>query len=146
MFIHLRRVVHGGLSMSSTTFLTVIRLVASLSIILLLIGCGGGGGGGGSVDHPLSVSITSPSSDVVIIEGESVNFQATASGGTSPYTFVWTYVSYWASGGSGTDSIDEEDPGELIFDKAGTYTFNLTVTDSTGTIVSEAVRVTVQSQ
>ena len=134
--------------MSSTIFLFLktIKLIAAFSIILLLIGCGGGGGGGGSVDHPLSVSITSPSSDVVIIEGESVNFQATASGGTSPYTFVWTYVSYWASGGSATDSIDEEDPGELIFDKAGTYTFNLTVTDSTGTIVSEAVRVTVQSQ
>ena len=132
--------------MSSTIFLKIIRLIAAFSIILLLMGCGGGGGGGGSGERSLSVSITSPPSDLEIFEGDSVNFQATASGGTSPYTFVWTYVSYWASGGSATDSIEEEDPGELTFDKAGIYTFTLTVIDSTGALVSEAVRVTVQSR
>ncbi len=129
--------------MSSTIFLKTIRLFAALPIILLLIGCGGGGGGGGSGDHSLSVSIISPSSDVVIIEGESVNFQATATGGTSPYTYKWIYVADWGSGGSATDTIEEKDPGLITFDKAGTYTFTLEVIDSTGALVSEAVRVTV---
>ncbi len=132
--------------MSSTIFLKIIRLIAAFSIIMLLIGCGGGGGGGGSGDRSLSVSITSPSSDVKIFEGDSVNFQATASGGTSPYTYKWIYVADWGSGGSATDTIEEKDPGSMTFDKAGTYTFTLEVIDSTGALVSEAVRVTVQSR
>ena len=132
--------------MSSTIFLKIIRLIAAFSIILLLMGCGGGGGGGGSGERSLSVSITSPPSDLEIFEGDSVNFQATASGGTSPSTYKWIYVADWGSGGSATDTIDEEDPGELTFDKAGTYTFTLEVIDSTGALVSEAVRVTVKSR
>jgi PKD repeat protein len=107
---------------------------------------GGGADGGGSGEPPLIVSITSPPGDVIINVGESVNFQATASGGTGPYTYVWMYVYDWGSGGSGTSTIDEKDPGLITFDKAGIYTFNLTVTDNTGTLVSVAVRVTVQSQ
>jgi PKD repeat protein len=130
--------------MDYNRFLRIISSLEIFLIVVIFVGCSSGGVGSG--DHSFSVSITSPSSDVIINEGESVNFQATASGGTSPYTFKWTYVSDWGSGGSATASIDEEDPGEMIFDKAGIYTFNLTVTDSTGALVSEAARVTVQSR
>ena len=130
--------------MSSTIFLKIIRLIAALSIILLLIGCGGGGGGGGSGERSLSVSITSPSSDVKIFEGDSVNFQATASGGTSPYTYDWGYVYDWGSDGNGSVSgFENQLSFSFAFDKAGTYTFTLEVIDSTGALVSEAVRVTV---
>ncbi len=132
--------------MSSTIFLKTTRLIAALSIILLLIGCGGGGGGGGSGERSLSVSITSPSRNVSTSEVVTLDFRETASGGTGPYTYRWQYVVYLDSGSNFTSDIEEDGPGlgfSMIFDEAGTYTFTLTVTDSTGALVSEAVRVTV---
>ena len=68
---------------------------------------------------PLSASFTwSPTSPQV---GQQVTFTASASGGTSPYTFSWTF----GDGSSATGAIVTH-----IYSSPGTFTVNLTAKDS----------------
>jgi len=68
---------------------------------------------------PLSASFTwSPTSPQV---GQQVTFTASASGGTSPYTFSWTF----GDGSSATGSIATH-----TYASSGTFTVNLTAQDS----------------
>jgi hypothetical protein len=77
-----------------------------------------------------------PYSDPSISEGESVNFQGTASGGNPPYTYLWHF-------GGGLPDSTEEDPGSQIFNKSGVYTVTMTVFDDDGDSDSDTVTVTV---
>jgi PKD repeat protein len=110
----------------------IARVIGIFSAVMLIAGCNFWG-----VDD-LTVNITSPSADTTISAGQSVSFDSEVSFGTSPYTYQWVF------GGGITDST-VQNPGSMTFPTAGTFTVNLTVTDSTGATAQDSVVVTVQS-
>ena len=83
-----------------------------------------GGDGSDSTPAP-STTIDSPSGDVIIEEGESVNFQGSVSGGEVPFTYLWNFD-------GGASNVSVEDPGVVVFKNEGAYTVTFEVTDSTG--------------
>jgi PKD repeat protein len=72
-------------------------------------------------------TIDTPSGDVTITAGQSVNFTGTGSDPDNnlPLTYLWDF------GGGATNST-QEDPGNVTFNTAGIYTVTFTVTDSLG--------------
>jgi PKD repeat protein len=118
--------------MDKARLLRIMRTIGIFPIIALIAGCNLWG-----VDD-LKVTITSPSGDTTISTGQSVNFQSEASFGTSPFTYQWDF------GGGATDST-VQNSGSTIFSTAGTFTVNVTVTDSKGDTAQDSVIVTVQS-
>jgi len=82
--------------------------------------------------NPLSTSfVFSPSSPV---PGQTVTFTGTASGGSSPYTFNWTF---------GDGSSATGDPVSHVYSAGGSYTVTLTTSDSAGhtAVVSNSITV-----
>jgi PKD repeat protein len=110
----------------------IARVIGIFSSVTLIAGCNFWG-----VDD-LKVNIISPSGDTTISAGQSVTFQSEVTFGTSPYTYLWDF------GGGATDST-VQNPGSTTFSTAGTYTVDLTVTDSNGDTAQDSVVVTVQS-
>ncbi len=83
----------------------------------------------------LSVTIDTPASSIVIINGVSVNFSCTASGGSPSYTYWWDFKSV------GNSSL--EDPGSITFTTSGVYEVVAYVRDGLGNIVWDMVTITV---
>jgi len=110
----------------------ITRAISIFSAVMLITGCNIGGG-----ENNLAVNITSPSGDTTISAGQSVDFEGSASNGSSPYTYLWNFD------GGATDST-EQNPGSITFSTAGTYTVTLTVTDSSGSTAEASVIVTVE--
>jgi hypothetical protein len=73
--------------------------------------------------------IDSPSGDIVITEGGTLNFSGTGNDpdGHDPLTYHWIFGT-----GSGVPNSNLEDPGMMQFEIPGTYTVIFTVTDSYG--------------
>ncbi len=69
--------------------------------------------------------------------GETVTFSGTAAGGTSPYTYAWTF----GDGGTGSGPIVSH-----AFAAADTYPVNLTVTDSVGHLLLVTKSISVASE
>ena len=63
-------------------------------------------------------------------------FQANLTGGTEPYTYVWSF-------GDGSEGSDEQDPVHT-FDEAGTYNVTLTVTDTDQNETSDSLEINVE--
>ncbi len=86
----------------------------------------------------LSAAISSPSSDVTVATGTAVSFTGSASGGTSPYTYSWTF------GDGGTASTAS---ASHTFTNSGssnvTYTVTFTANDSASHTASATRNVTV---
>ena len=81
---------------------------------------------------PLTATFTyNPSSPVV---GQTVMFSASASGGTSPYTYIWSF----GDGTTGTGSSLTH-----TYSVAGSYNVTLTTTDSSGQSVTSSKTVVV---
>jgi alpha-tubulin suppressor-like RCC1 family protein len=126
----------GSLSMKTKRIVTIFCSSLVLFLALSFAGCGGGGGGSTPTPTPLSVSISSPSANVSIPEDTSQAFQATVSGGTTPFTYQWTKNSSVIVGANtGSCSVPFNDPGS--------FTVTLTVTDNTGAFASVSWVVTV---
>jgi hypothetical protein len=113
----------------------LVLLLLLLTAALASIGCSSSSSGP-STPNQVKASIDSPSGDVSIAVGDTVNFQGSASGGKTPYTYSWDFD------GAAANSA-EEDPGDIIFDALGTYTVTLTVTDDDGDDDTDTVTVTV---
>jgi hypothetical protein len=108
-------------------------------IVMLSAGCSSGGSTQKHAPGALLVIFTSPSWNVSIVQGQSVEFLKEVNGGVSPYTYAWDF-----DGGANNKLV--EDPGQVSFDTPGDYTVKLTVTDSTGVSASATITVTVQEK
>jgi hypothetical protein len=86
--------------------------------------------------HSLPTITISPASTSIDI-GQSVTFTNITSGGTSPYTYTWSYPS-----GSGIT----QSGNKFTFNSLGTFMIVLTVADSVGKVASASSEVTVNSQ
>lgn len=67
-----------------------------------------------------TASITSPANNATFNVGQSINFAGTATGGTAPYSFVWTF-------GDSTTAFGEN--YSKSYTTTGTKTVRLTVSD-----------------
>lgn len=97
------------------------------------------------VNTPPQVQITSPSGDVAITVGESVDFQLNAADAEDdavgrPLTYQWDFGS-----GSGIPSSQLQDPGIRRFQVSGIYTVTVTATDSEGSSSSTSREITVNA-
>ncbi len=91
-------------------------------------------------DTTPTASIASPSGNVTIIAGQSVNFQGSVTGGNAPLTYQWTFP----GGAPGSSTV--EDPGNVAFASAGTYSVTFKATDTDGDVSNTAsVTVTVNA-
>jgi PKD repeat protein len=84
----------------------------------------------------LNAKIVMPKSDITIKEGESVLFNALASGGTPPYQYVWNF------GLVAPDFLGQYTP-EIVFKYEGAYTVTLTVTDDRQGKATDVVKILV---
>jgi len=88
-----------------------------------------------STTSPLSASASASTTS-----GEApltVNFTGSASGGTAPYTYSWNF-------GDGSSSSSEQNPSHT-YSSSGSYTANLTVTDSAASQASDSIAITASS-
>lgn len=87
-----------------------------------------------TVSKSVTVNPIPPPLVVTFTYGLQVTFQASASGGTPPYTFSWSF-------GDGTTGIG----ANIVhtYATAGTYTVTVTVTDNLGVTASSTVTITV---
>ena len=78
-------------------------------------------------NQPPDGTITSPASNVTIVTGQSVNFQAmgTDPDNNLPLSYQWTF-------GGGAPNSSLQNPGLITFSTQGVYTVTLSVTDSLG--------------
>src|SRR5713101_2011491 len=89
-----------------------------------------------TVTNPATLTTSfsySPSSPIV---GQQVTFNASASGGTSPYSFSWNF----GDGGSATGSVATH-----VYSASGSYTVTLTTTDSANHTLVVSNNVTVST-
>ena len=86
----------------------------------------------------LTAVISSPTGNQTITVGQSVNFQGSASGGTAPYTYSWSF-------GGGATNSSVQSPGNVTFSTPGSYTVAFTVTDSNNKSSIASVVVNVNS-
>ncbi len=73
----------------------------------------------------------------IMVEGGSVYFSATASGGNGPLAYSWDFP------GGTPASAAVEDPGSVMFDTLGTFTVSFTVTDVDGDSDTQTLEITV---
>jgi VCBS repeat-containing protein len=85
-----------------------------------------------NVFSPLSASaFASPMSGMAPL---TVQFSASASGGTPPYSYSWNF---------GDGALNNQQNSSHTYSNAGTYTATLNVTDNTGAKVSSSIQITV---
>lgn len=120
--------------------------------VLSACGGGGGGGGGGSVDTggtvssaavtTLTCSISTPASDVSIKIGSSLNYTGQLNGGSSPYTFTWTFPEGSPSSRS-IKTSSKQDSVAVKYSKTGVFTTTLAIKDNAERKCSTTRKVTV---
>jgi len=81
----------------------------------------------GDANHPPNGTIVAPSGSVTIVQGQSVQFQGSASDpdGNLPATYAWNFD-------EGAPNSNVQNPGPVVFEQYGTFEVQLVVTDSRG--------------
>ena len=87
---------------------------------------------------PVTVTIDTPANDVVVEQGQSVDFSGTVAGGDAPYTHSWSFGL-----DSGIADAAVEDPGPKPFDNLGVFAVIYRATDAVGDAREDTVTVTV---
>jgi hypothetical protein len=90
-------------------------------------------------DTELTAEIIAPTGNITINKGGKVAFEGKVEGGTPPYTLQWTF------GASGVNTSSALKPGELTFNKTGTYNVIMKTTDADEADVEDTVTVIVKS-
>ncbi len=85
----------------------------------------------------LTAEIVTPHRDLEITQGDEVYFEGKASGGVPPYKYGWDF-SLVAPPNAG------DVPGKIVFNYEGAYKVVLTVTDATGKMSRDFVRIVVK--
>ena len=88
------------------------------------------------IDSQPVAAIISPAMDQTIAIGDSINFQCTVTAGNAPYQYAWDFD-------GGATNIVLKNPGDVTFDKTGTYQVTFTVADNDDDISSDTVTITV---
>ncbi|BET65273.1 hypothetical protein ASA1KI_01910 [Opitutales bacterium ASA1] len=80
-------------------------------------------------NQPPQSTITAPSADATITAGQSVNFAGSGvdPDDNTPLSYLWNFGT-----GSGVSDSTAQNPGDVTFSAAGTYTVTFTVTDALG--------------
>jgi hypothetical protein len=81
------------------------------------------------LNQPPSGTIDTPTGNVTILRGQSVNFTGTCTDPNSvvDVSFLWSF-----SAGSGIADATREDPGRVVFNSSGTFTVSFACTDGFG--------------
>jgi PKD repeat protein len=93
-----------------------------------------------AAEQPLTVDITSSDTEGGGIAPATFEFGADVVGGTAPYTYRWDFGDDIGSSEEGSD----EQTVSHTFEEAGTYSVDLTVTDSSGQSASDSIEITVE--
>ena len=88
----------------------------------------------GSLYPPLEIDAGGP---YEVFEGESIQFQGSASGGLEPYSYLWDF-------GNG-DTSEDQNP-VYTYDEIGTYDVTFTVTDSAQQVADDQTTATVNEK
>ena len=88
------------------------------------------------LNMPFSAFIEKPSSHVILVQGQSMNFQGSVIAGAEPYTYLWDF-------GDDERFFQRQDPGTLSFNTPGTYEVLFTVMDANGETQNDYRLVTV---
>jgi hypothetical protein len=91
------------------------------------------------IDAQPVANIISPATDQTITVGESIKFKGSVSSGNTPYSYSWDFD-------GGATSLVLRDPGDVVFNKPGTFHIVFTVADNDGDIDSDKVTITVNEQ
>jgi hypothetical protein len=90
---------------------------------------------GGPVNNPPVCVIDAPGGDMTVQAGDSVNFQgAVTDPDDDPLNIVWTFQ------GGTPNTSGNEDPGDVVFESAGTFQVTLSATDDRGAACAAATR------
>ncbi len=122
--------------MERVSMKTLAFALLILTAALISMSCSSSSSGPSETHNPPTATIDSPAGDVTIVVGDSLNFQGSATGGETPYSYSWDFD------GGATNST-EEDPGEVVFGTAGTYAVTFTVTGSNSEDDSDTLTVDV---
>jgi hypothetical protein len=87
-----------------------------------------------------TVKISSPAVNVTTTTGSAIQFEGIVTNGNAPFSYYWNFGSAEISDSS------VEDPGSVVFPKAGDYVVKFTVSDNDGDIVVDTITVTVVDQ
>jgi len=90
-----------------------------------------------SIDTNPIANIESPSSNVTVFQGETVNFSGSVTSGNAPFTYLWDFD-------GGATNLTLKDPQYVAFQNVGIYTVTFSVTDIDDDTDSDTVIVTVQ--
>jgi PKD repeat protein len=92
------------------------------------------------IQQPLTVEITSSETEGVrVVAPATFEFEAHVAGGTEPYTISWNF-----GDGSSEESDDDDETISHTFEEAGRYNVDAIVTDSSGRIASDSIRITIK--
>lgn len=109
------------------------RIIVALAIVVMVAVVGTGVALAQSAPTP---SIIAPANNSTFDCGEEIDFSGSASGGTSPYSYVWTF-------GDGSSAFGEN--FSKAYNNGGTFTARLTVTGNDTLNDSQSISVTILS-
>jgi len=87
-----------------------------------------------------TVEISSPAVNVTTTAGSSIQFEGLITNGNAPFTYYWNF------GSAEIPDSSVEDPGSVVFPKAGEYIVKFTVSDNDGDITTDTITVTVDER
>jgi len=116
-----------------------MRVFSSLKPLIIIICVSGVIAVSCAKQEALTAEIVTPGRDLEITQGNEIYFEGTAAGGVPPYTYAWDFSLV-------APPSAEDVPGKIVFNYEGAYKVVLTVTDSTGNMNRDFVRIIVKGE